>query len=146
MGRTNATNTVHVLKNTSWNSTGSLGLLFCGIILVLAASAYTSSKKRRNLPPGPPGWPFLGNALDMPRQKEWLAFTEWKRSYGHAHAHGRLGHFTDSHFFFIGNIISLSIFGRTFVVLNSSKAAIDLLHKRSSIYSDRPYFAMGGEL
>ena len=46
----------------------------------------------------------------------------------------------------IGNVVSLSIFNRTIIILNSSKAAIELLHKRSSIYSDRPYLAMGGEL
>jgi hypothetical protein len=32
------------------------------------------------------------------------------------------------------------------VVLNSAKAANDLLDKRSSIYSDRPHMAMAGEL
>jgi hypothetical protein len=48
--------------------------------------------------------------------------------------------------FFTGEMVYLSIFGRNIVILNSAKAAVDLLHKRSSIYSDRPYMAMGGEL
>lgn len=45
-----------------------------------------------------------------------------------------------------GEVVSISIFGRNLVILNSAKAAFDLLHKRSSIYSDRPYMAMGGDL
>ncbi|KAG1737311.1 cytochrome P450 [Suillus lakei] len=28
-------------------------------------------------PPGPPGWPLIGNILDMPHIKPWLTFTEW---------------------------------------------------------------------
>ena len=46
----------------------------------------------------------------------------------------------------LGEVVSLTIFGRHMVILNSAKAAFDLLHKRSSIYSDRPYMAMGGDL
>lgn len=45
-----------------------------------------------------------------------------------------------------GDIISLSIFGRSIIVLNSAEAAFDLLHKRSLIYSGRPYLHMGGDL
>jgi len=45
-----------------------------------------------------------------------------------------------------GDIISFSFFGRHIIVLNSAKVAVELLEKRSSIYSDRPYLAMGGDL
>jgi len=34
--------------------------------------------------------------------------------------------------------MSLQMPGRNLVILNSTKAAIDLLDKRSAIYSDRP--------
>ncbi|KAG1829895.1 hypothetical protein F4604DRAFT_1034977 [Suillus subluteus] len=33
-------------------------------------------------PPGPPGWPLIGNVLDMPRIKPWLTFKEWGKKYG----------------------------------------------------------------
>src|SRR6266481_2901499 len=103
MDRSNITNTVHaVFKYIPEDFTGkdmSLGLLFSGIMVLLAASVCTSWRNRRHLPPGPRGWPLLGSALDMPRQKEWLAFTEWKRLYGHSGAHIPLGYFTDSHCF-----------------------------------------------
>ena len=45
-----------------------------------------------------------------------------------------------------GNIIHLSVSGRSIIVLNTANAAIDLLEKRSSIYSDRPRMPMAGEL
>lgn len=77
-------------------------------------------------PPGPPPKPLLGNLLDMPSQKEWLTFAEWGRKWG--------------------GIVSVSIFGQQLVILNSYKQAIEMLDKKSSIYSDRPIMPMGGEL
>jgi hypothetical protein len=47
---------------------------------------------------------------------------------------------------FLGDVICLSIFGQPIIILNSAKAALHLLEKWSSIYSDRPYMAMVGDL
>lgn len=150
MGGTNTTNTVHVVsENTLWaiEMEGlSLWLLFIGIMAaLLAASVYVSSRNRRRLPPGPRGWPLLGNALDMPRQKEWLTFTEWKRTYGQLSAR-IVSIIVPTRNVVVGNIVSLSIAGQTIIILNSVKAAMDLLQRRSSIYSDRPRLVMSGEL
>ena len=41
-----------------------------------------------------------------------------------------------------GDVIYFRALGRSIVVLNSVQAAVDLLDKRSSIYSDRPAFTM----
>ena len=41
----------------------------------------------------------------------------------------------------------ISAFGQGILVVNSQRVAIDLLEKRSSIYSDRPrYISLGGFL
>jgi len=32
--------------------------------------------------PGPPRYWLLGNALNMPKTREWLTFTEWGKLYG----------------------------------------------------------------
>ena len=40
----------------------------------------------------------------------------------------------------LGKIMHVDIFGQSFIILNSSKIARDLMEKRSSIYSDRPHF------
>jgi hypothetical protein len=38
------------------------------------------------------------------------------------------------------------VFGQELIVLNSTKAAVDLLDKRSAIYSNRPVLMMCGEI
>ncbi|KAK0209261.1 cytochrome P450 [Desarmillaria ectypa] len=44
------------------------------------------------------------------------------------------------------DITSVSILGQRIVVINSAQIAMTMLDKKSSIYSDRPLVAMGGEL
>ena len=34
------------------------------------------------LPPGPKGYPLIGNLLDMPITKPWLVYDEWRKTYG----------------------------------------------------------------
>lgn len=34
------------------------------------------------LPPGPKGWPVIGNLFDMPTGFEWKTFHEWSRKFG----------------------------------------------------------------
>lgn len=40
----------------------------------------------------------------------------------------------------------LHVFGQGLVFLNSYEAAVDLLEKKGSIYSDKPSLVMAGEL
>jgi hypothetical protein len=39
--------------------------------------------------------------------------------------------------FFLGDIISLSIFGQTIIILNSADIALEMLDNKGSLYSDR---------
>ena len=34
------------------------------------------------LPPGPKGYPLIGNLFDMPADKPWVVFDEWRMTYG----------------------------------------------------------------
>ncbi|EAU84014.2 cytochrome P450 [Coprinopsis cinerea okayama7 len=95
-------------------------LLYC-LIRLLA-----SRRPPAPFPPGPRRLPLLGNILDMPSSQEWLTFTEWGQKWG--------------------DITSISIFGQEIVILNSMKAAVEMLDKKSLNYSDRPVMEMGGEL
>lgn len=42
--------------------------------------------------------------------------------------------------------MSVTALGQRIVILGSSEATFDLLDKRSSIYSDRPYLTLTGEI
>jgi hypothetical protein len=34
------------------------------------------------LPPGPKGYPLIGNLFDMPVDKAWIVYDEWRKTYG----------------------------------------------------------------
>lgn len=40
----------------------------------------------------------------------------------------------------------MHVLGREFIVLNSSKAALELFDHRGALYSDRPHLVMAGDL
>jgi len=49
-------------------------------LIVLYAALYLASPHRK-LPPGPCGYPIIGNILDL-RSGQWLKFAEWRKKYG----------------------------------------------------------------
>ncbi|KAL1739761.1 cytochrome P450, partial [Schizophyllum fasciatum] len=61
----------------------------------------------------------------MPSEREWLTFADWGARYG--------------------PVSSVSVLGQRIIVVNSHKVAVDLLEKRSAIYSDRPVLAFIGD-
>lgn len=46
----------------------------------------------------------------------------------------------------VGDVVYLHVFGQGLLFLNTYEAAIDLLEKKGSIYSDKPALVMAGEL
>jgi len=60
-----------------------LGSIALGAILFIKAFI----QKRRNpaglpYPPGPPGYPFIGNVLDIPKEATWEIYGKWAKQYG----------------------------------------------------------------
>ncbi|KAF8676960.1 cytochrome P450 family [Rhizoctonia solani] len=89
----------------------------CGIGFVTQLLLRLTST-RISLPTSPKWYPLIGHLLSMPQSNEHIGFIELGKQLN-----------TD--------IFSLTVLGKTIVVLNSRDHAINLLHNRSSIYSDR---------
>ncbi|KAG8984766.1 hypothetical protein FRB95_007778 [Tulasnella sp. JGI-2019a] len=94
------------------------------LVFLLAMRWYRSVRSRSSIPypPGPPGDFILGNLRQMSSSYQWLTFADWGRKYG--------------------PLTYLNIVGQPFLVINTQKAAVDLLEKKASIYSDRPRLMM----
>ncbi|KAI0691239.1 cytochrome P450 [Cerioporus squamosus] len=99
------------------------------LLLVLGAFLVSCLVRKRTpgpLPPGPRGLPFVGSVLDIPLTYQWYHFSNWSQRWG--------------------DIMSFSMFGQSYVVLNSAKHAVDMLEKKSAIYSSRPRIPVAGDM
>ncbi|THU98700.1 cytochrome P450 [Dendrothele bispora CBS 962.96] len=77
---------------------------------------YVQRALKGKLPPGPRGLPIVGNLFQISADA-WKEFAQWKEEYG--------------------PIVYINLAGKDMVILNSHKAATDLLDRRALIYSDR---------
>ncbi|CAJ2505669.1 Uu.00g130630.m01.CDS01 [Anthostomella pinea] len=101
------------------SSTHLLGLaVFLGGLSLLVYRLSGLGRRPGDYPPGPPTLPFIGNLLQMPKEKGHLQFEKWAKQYG--------------------PIYSLILGTQTLIVLSSEHAMKDLLERRGAIYSSRP--------
>jgi hypothetical protein len=68
------------LKHLHWSTFSGPSALI--LLLLAVGHAARRISRRRNLPPGPPGVPVLGNVLETPSKYLWLKLTEWSEQYG----------------------------------------------------------------
>jgi hypothetical protein len=54
---------------------------FVGFIVWRELSSL-AQRRKRPLPPGPPGWPIIGNVLDVPSREEHVKYAELSKKYG----------------------------------------------------------------
>ncbi|KAI0305228.1 cytochrome P450 [Multifurca ochricompacta] len=95
-------------------------LLATALSLLVFSFLYARRKQGKlPFPPGPKRLPVVGNLFDMPAGAEWTTYKRWGELYS-------------------SDIVHVDVLGTHIVILNSVKAANELLEKRSSLYSDRP--------
>ncbi|KZV75110.1 cytochrome P450 [Peniophora sp. CONT] len=98
-----------------------------GVALYIAKRLFFQPKSSDlPLPPGPPGFPLIGNALDIPQMHPYRTYEEWGRKYG--------------------PIMHVSALGLPLIIVNDMGIATELLEKRAALYSDRHSLPMAGEL
>ncbi|KAI5120028.1 hypothetical protein M0805_004657 [Coniferiporia weirii] len=69
-------------------------------------------------PPGPKGWPLVGNIFNIPDVGELEQAREWAQQYG--------------------DVAFFKALGKTYLLVNTYDAAVELFEKRGSNYSSRP--------
>ena len=94
----------------------------CIISAVYLLYYFVKDRNSLPLPPGPKALPFIGNAIDLPPSHEYLTYARWGKEYG--------------------DVAHVTALGKHIIILNLTKACVDLLEQRSNIYSDRPSLPM----
>ncbi|KAJ7142156.1 cytochrome P450 [Mycena crocata] len=97
--------------------------LFTGALCVVVIWKWL--RKSHNLP-GPRGYPLLGNLLDMPRSNASENFANMRFKYG--------------------DVVYLSVLAQGIVILNSQKAAMEILGAKAETSAGRPVLTMASEL
>ncbi|TFY60082.1 hypothetical protein EVJ58_g5367 [Rhodofomes roseus] len=108
--------TVALVVCYAYQSGPLVAILVC--VSAHLATQVISAARTKPYPPGPRGWPVLGNLLQIPQDSPWLTYSAWADTYG--------------------EVVHLKALSDHLVILNTAQAAKDLLDGRSTIYSDRP--------
>ncbi|KAJ7607961.1 cytochrome P450 [Roridomyces roridus] len=98
-----------------------------GLLLLLFTHLLRPKQKSLPLPPGPKGWPVLGNLADMPSDRQWETYNRWSKQLN-------------------SDIIHLNAAGTHLVIVSSMEAIKEIFEKRSALYSRRPRMPMINEL
>jgi hypothetical protein len=100
-------------------------------------SHYSAKRKVAQviLPPGPKGWPVVGNILGMPSTFQWKTYKQWSIQYSTQPA--SLYSLASEVVNVGSDIIHTNVLGQSIIIIDKYDTAIDLLDKRSGIYSSR---------
>lgn len=121
-----------------------INLAALGILLKLVKVVFFSKSTRR-LPPGPKPLPLIGNLFDMPKNDAEKVFAQWSEVYGTSLeycASVQAADPTD----LTGDVTYLNLLGQEFYCLGHISDAMEVFEKHGAKTSDRPTFAMCGEL
>ena len=123
-----------------------VNLLYLLPVAVLAAAVVYRRLRRWGrtrrfpLPPGPKGYPVIGNVLDIPRGVPlWEGILALGRKFGESTTPCSTNVISPT--LLDTDVLYLNLFGKDMIILNTTKTISDLLDKRSKIYSDKVSFA-----
>jgi hypothetical protein len=111
----------------------------CAAVSFALVFKWRRNRNRLPHPPGPKGYPIIGNTLDLARNVPiWQAFMPLAQKFGKCsfcvfREDTRLKILSTQD----TDVLYLKLMTEEVVVLNSSEAISDLIDKRSGIYSDR---------
>lgn len=115
------------------------GAVILASVVFFFAYSYVQDKKRNPAglpyPPGPKGYPIIGNLFDIPNAFIYKRFRELSREL--SEYRDLLLRRSNESLRVDSDIIHLQVFSFHLIVCNTRGVADDLLDKRSSIYSDR---------
>ncbi|OAL52704.1 cytochrome P450 [Pyrenochaeta sp. DS3sAY3a] len=98
-------------------------------VLLFKAQKYLQDRKKLPLPPTPPGWPLLGNLLDVlsatKTGQQHLLFDKWAREYG--------------------DIVRVEAGPFTQYFINSDAAVKEIFDRQSSATAERPRWIVSNE-
>ncbi|KIW10721.1 hypothetical protein PV08_10020 [Exophiala spinifera] len=97
-------------------------LFLLGGAVILITVALRRRKTKYRYPPGPKGIPVFGNLFQLPPAYPGAKLMEWGKQYG--------------------DLFTMQLGARKWVVLNSSETARELLERRGRLYISRPEFAV----
>jgi hypothetical protein len=114
-------------------------LLFAHFVL----RRFLSRSSRLPLPPGPKGYPIIGNILEIGQQEQpWVVYSDIAKEYGTPRLPIVTSTVSYEFEYHSGDMFMLKSLGTNVLVLSSHKVANELLEQRSTIYSGRPYLPM----
>ena len=94
----------------------ALFLIFCFLLSFILLAAVRSKRRSTLLPPGPPGWPIIGNILQIGKAPH-RSLADLSRIYG--------------------SVMSLRLGSLTTVIISSPEAAREVLKTHDQVLSGR---------
>jgi len=96
----------------------TLAILLAAVVVLVCQLFRDHCRRTRIALPGPPGFPFIGNAFQIDRQRAFETLAEWSRIYGDAYR--------------------INIFGQPVIVLSSAETIHEALVERGRDFAGRP--------
>ena len=110
--------------------------------LLLFISRYLASRDR--LPPSPSRIPVIEDILKLGGEELWRRANCWGRELGELSLISI--HITIDSYICAGALVCLRVFNTPFIFIERGEDVIELLNKRSHIYSDRPRLTVAGDM